>query len=164
MSYKLTEKWNYDNIILKKYYGGTIMIYREIYGDLFQVDGKYYLAHCISADFALGKGIAVEFNKRFDMKRKLNNQFLVNGDFPTCCMIDNVFNLVTKEKYWHKPTYQTLRGALVDMRNHIERYEIKYVAMPMIGSGLDRLEWSKVSELIKDVFSNVDVEILIVRR
>ena len=141
------------------------MIYKEIYGDLFQVDKKYYLAHCISADFALGKGIAVEFNKRFDMKRKLHNQFIVNDDcWPTCYMIDNVFNLVTKEKYWHKPTYQTLRGALVDMRKHIERYDIKYVAMPMIGSGLDRLEWLKVSKLIQDVFNDVDVEILVVRR
>ena len=42
------------------------MIYCEVYGDLFNVDKKYYLAHCISADFALGKGIAVEFNKRYD--------------------------------------------------------------------------------------------------
>ena len=141
------------------------MVYREIYGDLFQVDKKYYLAHCISADFALGKGIAVEFNKRYDMKKKLHNQFIVNDDcWPTCYMIDNVFNLVTKEKYWHKPTYQTLHGALVDMRKHIERYDIKYVAMPMIGSGLDRLEWLKVSEIIKDVFKNSDIEILVVRR
>lgn len=140
------------------------MIYREIYGDLFQVDKKYYLAHCISADFALGKGIAVEFNKRFNMKQKLHNQFLVNADYPTCCMIDNVFNLVTKEKYWHKPTYQTLREALVDMCKHIERYDIKYVAMPMIGAGLDRLEWSKVSDLIQDVFKDIDVEILVVKR
>lgn len=141
------------------------MVYREIYGDLFQVDKKYYLAHCISADFALGKGIAFEFNKRYDMKKKLHNQFIVNDDcWPTCYMIDNVFNLVTKEKYWHKPTYQTLRAALVDMLTHIERYDIKYVAMPMIGSGLDRLEWLKVSEIIKDVFKNSDVEILVVRR
>ena len=141
------------------------MVYREIYGDLFQVDKKYYLAHFISADFAFVKGIAVEFNKRYDMKKKLHNQFIVNDDcWPTCYMIDNVFNLVTKEKYWHKPTYQTLRGALVDMRKHIERYDIKYVAMPMIGSGLDRLEWLKVSEIIKDVFKNSDVEILVVRR
>ena len=141
------------------------MIYQETYGDLFQVDKKYYLAHCISADFALGKGIAVEFNKRYDMKKKLHNQFIVNDDcWPTCYMIDNVFNLVTKEKYWHKPTYQTLRAALVDMRKHIERYDIKYVAMPMIGSGLDRLEWYKVSEIIKEVFWYTDVEILVVRR
>ena len=152
-------------MIISVYYRGYIMTYREVYGDLFNVDKKYYLAHCISADFALGKGIAVEFNKRYDMKKKLHNQFIVNDDcWPTCYMIDNVFNLVTKEKYWHKPTYQTLRGALVDMRQHIERYDIKYVAMPMIGSGLDRLEWLKVSEIIKDVFKNSDVEILVVRR
>ena len=152
-------------MIISVYYRGYIMTYREIYGDLFNVDKKYYLAHCISADFALGKGIAVEFNKRYDMKKKLHNQFIVNDDcWPTCYMIDNVFNLVTKEKYWHKPTYQTLRGALVDMRKHIERYDIKYVAMPMIGSGLDRLEWLKVSEIIKDVFKNSDIEILVVRR
>jgi hypothetical protein len=141
------------------------MTYREVYGDLFNVDKKYYLAHCISADFALGKGIAVEFNKRYDMKKKLHNQFIVNDDcWPTCYMIDNVFNLVTKEKYWHKPTYQTLCAALVDMRKHIERYDIKYVAMPTIGSGLDRLEWYKVSEIIKEVFKNTDVEILVVKR
>lgn len=152
-------------MIISVYYRGYIMTYREVYGDLFNVDKKYYLAHCISADFALGKGIAVEFNKRYDMKKKLHNQFIVNDDcWPTCYMIDNVFNLVTKEKYWHKPTYQTLRAALVDMRKHIERYDIKYVAMPMIGSGLDRLEWLKVSEIIKDVFKNSDVEILVVRR
>ena len=152
-------------MIISVYYRGYIMTYREVYGDLFNVDKKYYLAHCISADFALGKGIAVEFNKRYDMKKKLHNQFIVNDDcWPTCYMIDNVFNLVTMEKYWHKPTYQTLRGALVDMRKHIERYDIKYVAMPMIGSGLDRLEWLKVSEIIKDVFKNSDVEILVVRR
>jgi len=140
------------------------MKYTEIYGDLFNVDKKYYLAHCISSDFVLGKGIAVEFVKRYNMKAKLHNRFLVCGDYPTCLMVDNVFNLVTKEKYWHKPTYQTLRGALVDMRTQMERYEIKYVAMPLIGSGLDKLEWSKVSEIIKDVFAETDVEILVVKK
>lgn len=40
------------------------MIYKEEKRDLFSVPNDYYLAHCISADFALGKGIAVEFNKQ----------------------------------------------------------------------------------------------------
>lgn len=140
------------------------MIYREVYGDLFDVDEKYYLCHCISADFALGKGIATGFNKRFNMKNKLHNQYLVNADYHVCLMVDNVFNLVTKEKYWHKPTYQTLYEALVDMRKHIVRYEIKHLAMPLIGAGLDKLDWNKVSEIIKEVFCNTDIEILVVKR
>ena len=43
------------------------MILKEEKRDLFTVDSKYYLAHCISDDFALGKGIAVEFRSRYNM-------------------------------------------------------------------------------------------------
>ena len=51
------------------------MIYREEVRDLFSVPDDYYLAHCISADFGMGKGIVVEFNKRFDMKHILQTKY-----------------------------------------------------------------------------------------
>ena len=76
-------------------------------------------------------------------------------------LIDNVFNLVTKDKYWNKPTYSTLQGALEDMRNQIQVLQVKKLAMPCIGSGLDRLEWVKVRRMIKEIFNNVDIEIVV---
>ena len=36
------------------------------------------------------------------------------------------------------------------------------VAMPTIGSGLDRLDWVKVKEIILDVFKDVHVTVVIV--
>lgn len=36
--------------------------------------------------------------------------------------------------------------------------------MPVIGCGLDRLNWNDVSEQIKDVFADMDVEILVCKR
>ncbi len=51
------------------------MEFREEKRDLFSVPEDYYLAHCISADFAMGKGIVVEFNRRFDMKNKLKAHY-----------------------------------------------------------------------------------------
>ena len=51
------------------------MTYREEAGDLFAVPEDYCLAHCISADFAMGKGIVLEFNRRFDMKRLLRQRY-----------------------------------------------------------------------------------------
>lgn len=51
------------------------MIYREEIKDLFSISDEYYLAHCISADFGMGKGIAIEFNNRFNMKRKLKSKY-----------------------------------------------------------------------------------------
>ena len=131
--------------------------------DLFTVPQGYYLAHCISADFALGAGIAKKFTTIFDMKNKLNSfysdyTFDNEGD---ALLVDNVFNLVTKERYWHKPTYKSLTEALVSMRDQMDYLGIKKVAMPKIGCGLDRLDWENVYEIIEDCFCDSDIEILI---
>ena len=42
--------------------------------------------------------------------------------------------------------------------------DCKKIAMPVIGCGLDRLEWSKVSEIIKEVFECTDIEILVCKQ
>lgn len=70
-------------------------------------------------------------------------------------------NLITKEKYWHKPTYKSLEQSLIKMREIIIDEDIKYIAMPKIGSGLDRLSWGRVREIIKDLFKDIDVEIVV---
>ena len=136
------------------------MKYNEQKGDLFSLDSKYYLAHCISADFGMAAGIAVEFNKRFNMKNKLLKMW--NGqtpDYPQALLVDNVFNLVTKAKYWNKPTYQTITDAIKDMAEICKQNNIKYLGMPVIGCGLDKLQWNKVREIIKESFKDLDIEI-----
>lgn len=142
------------------------MNYEEKKKDLFSVSNEYYLAHCISADFALGKGIAVEFNKRFDMRNRLLNKYpgyrlpMSGGD---CILEGRVLNLITKERYFLKPTIQSMTFALLKMRDICEKNNIKKVAMPTIGAGLDRLDWISVSKKIQSVFYDTDIEILICR-
>lgn len=147
------------------------MIYREENMDLFSVSDDYYLAHCISADFDMGRGIVVEFNRRFDMKRKLQSKYpnylsqyihkRIGGD---CILEGKVFNLITKERYFHKPTIITMRLALEKMKQICLENNIKKIAMPVIGCGLDRLNWNDVSEQIKSVFTDMHVEILVCKR
>ena len=130
--------------------------------DLFTVPQGYYLAHCISADFALGAGIAKTFdevyNMRFKLFREYDNYEYKGGD---SLPIDNVFNLVTKKKCYHKPTYDSLREALECMKDEMEILGVTKLAMPHIASGLDRLDWNTVLEIICEVFEDTDVEILI---
>lgn len=147
------------------------MIYKEEIRDLFSVPEEYFLAHCISADFGMGKGIVVEFNKRFNMKRKLQSKYpdYINEwnrrkwSF-NCILEDKVFNLITKERYFHKPTYDSLYGALNLMKFISIQKSITKIAMPIIGCGLDRLQWDKVSEIIKEIFKDTDIEILICKQ
>ena len=144
------------------------MTYKEEIRDLFSVPDDYYLAHCISADFGMGKGIVVEFNKRFDMKHKLQTKYpnFVNdyhhNRWGGMALIEGrVINLITKERYWQKPTYKTLTIALRTMKQICSDYGINKVAMPTISSGLDRLNWKNISEIIKEIFNDSNIEILV---
>ena len=130
--------------------------------DLFTMPQGYYLAHCISADFALGAGIAKTFdevyNMRFKLFRNYDNYEYKGGD---ALPVDNVFNLVTKQKCWHKPTYESLREALVMMRECLDFLGVTKLAIPMLGCGLDKLQWVQVEDIIKDVFADTDVDIVV---
>lgn len=130
--------------------------------DLFTVPQGYYLAHCISADFALGAGIAKVFDEIYNMRFKLfrtYDEYIYEGG--DALLVDNVYNLVTKPKCYHKPTYESVREALEVMKYAMEMRNTTKLAMPKIASGLDRLEWSRVYDIICEVFEDTDVEILI---
>lgn len=143
------------------------MVYNEVIGDLFEHENDYVLVHCISADSghdkrAMGAGIVTQFNKKYNMKTKMLQygkfKIIKVGD---AIFIDNVFNLITKTVYYTKPTYINFEKTLVTMKNYCLKNNIKKLAMPTIGCGIDRLEWNKVKEIIEKVFSDTNIEILV---
>jgi len=134
--------------------------------DLFKVDTSYALGHCVGADFIMGAGIATEFKKRFK-----NQKYLIenNRGVGTCILLDNpnnnewknIFYLVTKPySRSSKPTYESLELSLKDMFQQIKDKNIKKIAIPKIGCGLDGLEWNNVKEIIQRLKPD-DLEILI---
>lgn len=144
------------------------MTIKEVQMDLFTVPQGYYLAHCISGDYALGAGIAKKFDEVYNMRFKLHRDYPISEGEKYCnpglaLLVDNVFNLVTKRRYFHKPTYDDLYNSLCDMRDQLESLSITKLAMPLIGCGLDRLEWDRVKDIIEDVFTDIDIDIIICR-
>lgn len=139
----------------------VVLIYNEIYQDLFTVNEDYFLAHCISSDAKMGKGIAVEFRKRFKLDVLQHEAVKVRLKVGSCIRVGRVLNLVTKKYYWNKPTYETFAVALKNMKKLAIRNGIKKIAMPQIGAGLDKLNWEKNRDIIKDIFSDTNIEILV---
>lgn len=132
----------------------------EEYGDLFELDfNKYYFAHCISSDAKMGKGIARDFDRIFNLKSRIGLSMI--HKYPTTMLVDNVFNLITKEYYYNKPTYKSITQSIHIMKNYCMLMDIKYLAMPRIGSGLDKLDWNKVLDIIKEEFKDTNVNIVI---
>lgn len=143
----------------------------EEYGDRKDV----YFAHCISADCAMGAGIAIQFVDWFKKKYDLNlRSFCSCGDVNegTCIEVGRLFNLVTKEHYWDKPTYSSLERSLKYMAKiYMQDYvinsmdgteaEVTTIVMPCIGCGLDQLKWEKVRNIIFKVFRYIPVNIIV---
>lgn len=139
------------------------MIYNEVYCDLFTVDKDYFLAHCISADAKMGAGIAVQFKKRFKLGQLQDIAKQTPLNVGSCVIVGRTLNLVTKRFYWDKPTYETFTMALEDMKQLAIKHDIKKIAMPTIGAGLDKLSWTKNREIIKELFADTDIEVLVCR-
>ena len=72
-----------------------------------------------------------------------------------------IYYLVTKQKYWHKPTYDTLTSSLEVMKSHCADNGVTHLCMPRIGCGLDGLQWNKVTAKIKEVFKDLDIKITV---
>lgn len=144
------------------------MIYKEIFGySLFDCRTDYVLAHCVSKDFEMGKGIAQEFSRRNpEMKRimrGIKNRKV--GDALTYFGPKHVvINLITKEKYNGKPTRETFNRTIVSLRNEMLARGFYKLALPLIGSGLDRLDWSETRMVIKDVFQDTPIQIFVIAR
>ncbi len=139
----------------------------EIKKDLFELSPDvYYFAHCISGDYALGAGIARTFNSRMNMRHKLHEQYPIPkgkayANVGKALLVDKTFNLVTKTYYYKKPTYDSLCETLLDMKQQCKKLGVQHLAMPYIGCGLDRLEWSKVRKMIYQVFEDMDIEVVV---
>ena len=143
------------------------MTFAEKEQDIFELSNKdnYYFVQCISSDFKMGKGIALEFNRVFNCKNELVKEFKNFKWEKTgrCIKAKNsiVFHLITKNRYWDKTTYRTLKESLMELKTLCLEQNIKKLVMPKIGCGLDKLQWNTVKENIIKIFNDTDIEILI---
>lgn len=151
-------------------------MYKEVKGDIFEgilfkavTDSTVYYAQCISADGAMGAGIAVQFNKWFDTKHLVNKQmdeFLKDDirilEVGKCWYQEPVFNLVTKSRYWEKPTIESFKRSVKHLVDCVENVKlagnkIKEIKCPMLGCGIDSLNWDDVRPILMELAADLDL-------
>ena len=136
---------------------------RILQGDLFR-DKTAIFGHCVSSDLAMSAGIATQFVRLYPELEKLRPHYrnLKAGSKIAHFSSQNgswIYNLVTKNKHYDKPTYYNLRKSLCRMKSHMLTYGIKEINLPQIGCGLDKLEWAQVFNIILCLFANTDIRV-----
>jgi hypothetical protein len=140
------------------------MTITEKQDDIFNAPRGQHIVHCISGDFTLGAGLAKKIDDVYNMRYKLFKTYPYEdgknyGYVGKALLIDDVFNLVNKPKFKHKPRIEDLRNALEDLRDQCEEKGIHKIAMPKIGTGHDHMNWDDVLTVIEEVFDDTDIDI-----
>ena len=121
--------------------------------ELLHKDGNHFeskdsLAHCISSDFKMSAGIARRFKRKFpyNFPESTNSPLFIQ-------QIEDRFNyrLVTKKRFFQKPTYHSLRQSLEAMTKHANKHKVTQMSMPKACCGLDQLKWHKIEHLIEEI-------------
>lgn len=127
------------------------------------------LEHLLSSDFNIvilfiRIILTCDFRKMFGRVGDLLNQRKTVGEV---AYLEHdgryIFYLITKKFSYAKPNLETMSQALKSLRDHCEKLNVKKLAMPLIGCGLDKLRWEDVKQQLCDEFCQTDVEILVYR-
>ena len=138
-------------------------------GNLFNYKGN--LAHGTNMQGVMGKGIAVEFKRRFPQMFSAYKQTCEAGKhlpgtifaFKETLVGDFwIYNLCVKGHWRLKSESHVVWTSIKTMVEHLENNDQTEVAMPTIGCGLGGLSWEKqVKPFIEEIGSTTSCNLII---
>ena len=147
------------------------MIYWIKEGNIFTLDGVHSYAHGCNCAGAMGKGIALQFRKRFpemylEYKRLCKEGAFTLGDvYAYQHERGYIFNLGTQTSWRTRAELLAVKSSLEKMLSLAEKYELTKIALPRIGAGLGGLNWQEVKEVIEEVGSrHLSIQLYIVEK
>ena len=71
-----------------------------------------------------------------------------------------IYNLITKPRFWSKPTSASIYASLRSMKYHATHFQVSNIAVPFLGAGCDKMDfYNDVLPLIEDLFKDTSINI-----
>lgn len=139
-------------------------------GDLLESDCEA-LVNTVNCVGVMGKGIALQFKKRFpDMFRQYKKDCVDGLVYPghmhvyktnELIPIQYIINFPTKNHWRQKSEMSYIVEGLEDLVRVINHYDISSIAIPMLGCGNGGLNWHDVRLLIEEHLGDIDCSVYI---
>ncbi len=135
------------------------------HGNLLEADAEA-LVNTVNTEGVMGKGIALQFKKAFPENFEAYRQACEEGEVqPGRVFVHNVqelhgprwiINFPTKRRWRDRARIDDIAAGLNDLVSHIERLEIRSIAVPPFGCGLGGLSWKTVFPLIEEALGSLE--------
>lgn len=142
-----------------------MIIYRK--GDIFNSNAQV-IANPVNCVGVMGKGLALEFKKRFpemflDYKKKCtNNEVRVDQPYLWENSKIQILNFATKKHWKDSSNLQDIKSGLLYIAKNYDEMGISSIALPPLGCGLGGLNWNEVRALIEESLGSIhDLDVFV---
>lgn len=143
---------------------------KYIKGNLLNADVEA-LVNTVNTVGVMGKGIALLFKNRFPQNYKLYKEACKNKTFEIGQVLvvkegdllsqKIIINFPTKKHWKGNSKYEYIDSGLISLKNAINEYGIKSIAIPPLGCGNGGLDWRIVKNKIQSELEEIDCKIIV---
>lgn len=136
---------------------------KEVHGELIDSPVEYNIVSEIEKHYNFRSGINYELKQRFGKDETLESNKDV-GDIVRFKHEDrSIIFLITKTRQKQLATYENMHLALLNLKYFCEKHSLTKLAMNQLGRE-DGLDWARTRSMIRYIFRNTDIEIIICTR
>ena len=139
-------------------------------GDILASDCQA-LVNTVNTVGVMGKGIALQFKKRYPAnyllyKKACDNKELVIGQLLIVDEIDQqgervIINFPTKKHWRQKSEYSYIKEGLETLKAELLARKITSIAIPPLGCGHGGLDWTRVRQMIEEALGGLDLRVVV---
>ncbi|XP_034249687.1 uncharacterized protein LOC117650391 [Thrips palmi] len=129
----------------------------HVYDNIFHSPPSIPLCHAVSHDGKFGKGLALELETLYRVKKDFLKQkdrgcpgLVISHSHGRC-----IVNVITKVKYYDKPTPEEVEQALITLRLWVIKHNVPAICMPEFSCGLDKMQLATLVEMLHRVFGDL---------
>jgi len=137
----------------------------ELTGNIFDSEPTTSLAQCVSADFSMSRGIALQMRRKFGHVNQLRQEQKSVTEVAVIQLEQRtIFYLITKEHHWQKSTYKSIYICLQKLKELCMDLKITNLACPRMGSESDGLQWEIIRNMLRNTFRNSNIKVCVYTR
>ena len=139
-------------------------------GDILREDVEA-IVNTVNCVGIMGRGLALQFKNKFPQNFKEYQLACTNKEVQLGKMFVHqtgqlinpkyIINFPTKGHWKQNSKIEDISNGLDDLITIIEKYSIKSIAIPPLGSGLGGLDWKMVKKLIEEKLKNINCTVIL---
>ena len=139
-------------------------------GDILREDVEA-IVNTVNCVGIMGRGLALQFKNKFPQNFKEYQLACKNKEVQLGKMFVHqtgqlinpkyIINFPTKGHWKQNSKIEDISNGLDDLTTIIEKYSIKSIAIPPLGSGLGGLDWKMVKKLIEEKLKNINCTVIL---